>query len=76
MGVLDEDSALQEAPTEDMKRFQIEIIKSGGDRDEGYYGFKRCKRKSYREQVLETNNGAELQSVVQKLADRYIKRPA
>lgn len=49
--------------------------KSGGDRDEGYYGFKRCPRRPYREQILEANNDTRLQSVVREVADRYIKSP-
>ena len=78
--VLDPDSVLPEGHMKDIDPWKIiqnkfenfEEQRLGGDRDPGYYGW--CRKKRYREQILDPNNDTGLQRTVQEVADRYIKR--
>lgn len=71
MDAVGQDNVSQEDLTEAMSKWLTDLsYQKGGDRDDGYYGF---KRRSYREQVLETvGDTSRLQRTVSEVADRYI----
>lgn len=82
MDALDRANALQEdlirGTTTEPGSYHYDPVDDhrGGDRDEGYYSFKRCRKKSFRGQILDKNNDTRLQQIVSEVADRYIKRTA